>query len=259
MDNKIKEILNKIINKNYDAYVVGGYVRDKLLGINSNDIDIATNMPFNELKKLFTNSEVYEDYYCIKFDLGIYNISITTFRKELEYKNNKPIKLEYTSSINDDYLRRDFTINAIYMDINENIIDLNGSLNDLNNKVINVIGDINIRMNEDKTRILRALRFMSILDFNLSKELKEFILNNKELILGINYNKKKEEIDKIFKSAGYRKFLSFIKENNLEKYFEIYVNEIGDFNNYLDVWESLRYSDKYVFTKKEKNYLLNIK
>ena len=259
MDNKIKEILKKIIDKGYDAYVVGGYVRDKLLGINSKDVDIATNMPFNELKELFVWNKEFPEYYSIKFSISDYHISITTFRKELKYKNNKPVKIEYTSNIKEDYLRRDFTINAIYMDINENIIDISNSLNDLNNKVINIIGNIDIRLKEDKTRILRALRFMSTLDLNLSDELKEYILNNKDLIVSINYNKKKEELDKIFKTKGYKKFLNFIKENNLEDAFEVYFNNIKECNNYLEVWKSLKVSDKYIFTKKEKNYLLNIK
>ena len=259
MNSIIKEILNEIINKKYDAYLVGGYVRDKLLGIDSKDIDIATNMPFNELKELFKFDIEYPEYFCIKLKKDQYDISITTFRKELEYKDNKPIKIEYTSNINDDYLRRDFTINAIYMDIDENIIDLSNSINDLNNKTINVIGDIRTKLYEDNTRILRALRFMSILGFNLSEELKTFILSNKHLISNINYNKKKEELDKIFKSRGYRTFLSFVKNNNLEDCLGIHVNEIVNSNNYLDVWKSLGISGEYIFTKKEKNYLSNIK
>ena len=259
MEKIIKDILNKIINNNYDAYLVGGYVRDKLLGINSNDIDIATNMPFNVLKRLFKYEIEYKKYYCIKFKLNDYNISITTFRRELKYKDNKPIKIEYTSSIEEDYLRRDFTINAIYMDANENIIDFHNSLDDLNNKIIKVIGDINTRLNEDSTRVLRALRFMSVYDFKLSDELKSFILSSKHLIMNINYNRKKEELDKIFKSSGYKKFLKFIKDNDLEDAFEIYINEIKDCDNYLDIWKSLNVSDKYIFTKKEKNYLLNVK
>ena len=259
MDKLIKEVLNKIISNGYDAYLVGGYVRDKLLGINSNDIDIATNMPFKDVKELFKYDIEYNEYYSIKFKLNNYNISITTFRKELEYENNKPIKIEYTSNIEEDYLRRDFTINAIYMDVNENIIDLHNCLDDLNNKVINVIGDINIRLNEDNTRILRALRFMSMYDFKLSEELKQFILNNKHLIVSINYNKKKEELDKIFKSNGYKKFLNFVKDNKLEDVFEFHINKVEDYDNYLDVWKSLNVSNNYIFTKKEKNYLLNVK
>lgn len=257
--NKIKEILNKINNKGYSSYIVGGYVRDKLLGINSNDIDIATNMPFNILKETFNYEIEYPEYFCIKFKIEFYNISITTFRNELEYRNNKPVSIEYTTDLKDDAKRRDFTINSIYMDIDENIIDLYKGINDINNKAINVIGNINIRLTEDKTRILRALRFMSVLDFELSNELKEFIINNKSLIKEISYEKKKEELDKIFKTKGYKKFLIFIKDNNLEDYFEIYFDEIKECNHYLDVWNSLNISDKYVFSKKEKNYLLNLK
>ncbi len=256
---EIKKILQRISNKGYKGYIVGGYVRDKLLGTDSNDIDIATDMPFNILKTTFNYDEEYPEYFCIKFKLNSYNISITTFRKELSYKNNKPISIEYTSNLKEDSLRRDFTINSIYMDEDGNIIDPVNGKEDINNRLINVIGDINIRFIEDKTRILRALRFMSILNFELSIDLKTFIIDNKDYIRDINYEKKKEELDKIFKTNGYKKFLNFIKENNLLDSFEIYFNEIKDCNTYLDVWNSLNVSDKYIFTKKEKNYLLNMK
>ncbi len=256
---KIKEILNKINAKGYKSYIVGGYIRDKLLGINSADIDIATNMPFEVLKKTFIYDIEYPEYFSIKFKLDFYNISITTFRKELIYDNNKPINIEYTSSLENDAKRRDFTMNCLYMDIDDNIIDLYDGTNDINERIINVIGDIDIKLTEDKTRIIRALRFMSVLNFNLSKELKDFIVNNKTFIKEISYEKKKEELDKIFKTNGYKRFLSFVKENKLEDTFEIYFDEIKDFNNYLEVWNSLNISDKYVFTKKEKNYLLNLK
>lgn len=256
---KINEILNKINSKGYESYIVGGYVRDKLLSINSNDVDIATNMPFNELKNTFDYEIEYPNYFCIKFKLDCYNVSITTYRKEALYKNNKPIKVEYTSNLNMDAMRRDFTINSLYMDINGNIIDPYNGLNDIYNKKIIVIGNISKRLYEDKTRILRALRFMSILDFELSEELKEFIIRHKEYIKEIDYSKKKEELDKIFKTKGYKKFLYFIMKNRLEDSFEIHIDQIGNYDNYLDVWNSLDVSKKYVFTKKEKNYLLNIK
>ncbi len=256
---KIKEILNKINNKGYSSYIVGGYIRDKLLGINSNDIDIATNMPFKMLKEAFNYEIEYPEYFCIKFRIDYYNISITTFRKELEYKNNKPVSIEYSNDLEEDAKRRDFTMNSIYVDINDNIIDVYNGINDINNKVINVIGDISIRLEEDKTRILRALRFMSILNFELSDELKKFIINNKSFIKEISYDKKKAELDKVFKTKGYKKLLSFIKNNDLESCFEIYFNEIKECNHYLEVWNSLNVSNKYIFTKKEKNYLSNLK
>ncbi len=256
---KIKEILNKINSYGYKSYVVGGYVRDKLLNINSKDIDIATNMPFIKLKEIFNYEEEYPEYFCIKFKLDDYDVSITTFRKELIYKENKPIKIEYTNDLKEDIKRRDFTLNSLYMDINNNIIDLYNGINDINNKTINVIGDINVRLEEDKTRILRALRFMSILDFKLSDELKEYINIHKDFIKEINYEKKKEELDKIFKTNGYKVFLNYIKNNDLENSFEIYFDKINECNNYLEVWDSLKVSNKYIFTKKEKNYLLNLK
>ena len=128
---KIKEILNKINNKGYSSYIVGGYIRDKLLGINSNDIDVATNMPFKMLKEAFNYEIEYPEYFCIKFRIDYYNISITTFRKELEYKNNKPVSIEYSNDLEEDAKRRDFTMNSIYVDINDNIIDVYNGINDI--------------------------------------------------------------------------------------------------------------------------------
>lgn len=251
MDKNIIKLLKLIENQDYRAYVVGGYVRDYLLGRISYDIDIATDMPLNKLKNIFSDYKLFESFGALKLKIKNYNISITVFRDEISYKNNKPDKLEYTASLETDAQRRDFTINAMYMDQTMNIIDPLKAMNELNNKTIKVIGDIDKRLLEDNTRILRALRFMSVLDFKLDCELFEFIIKNKHLIKNINYNKKKEELDKIFNNKNFQIFLTFIKNNNLNEYFEIDYKKVKYSSNYLGVWAQIDFSKKYNFSKTE--------
>lgn len=257
MNKHIKNILLNIENKGYRAYLVGGYVRDHLLNISSLDIDIATDMPYCELKEIFNTTSEFEEYNSIKFKVNEFDISITTYREELTYSNNKPVQIKYTSNIEKDSSRRDFTINAIYMDKEENIFDYYNGVKDLNNKIIRVVGNIKEKLDEDNTRILRAIRFMCVLDFNLDKDLNDYIIANKKLLNNINYNKKKYELDKIFKSKNYMKFFDYIEKNNLKEYFDIDYNSIGECENYLEVWSKLNGRDKYNFSKKEKEIINN--
>ncbi len=259
MNRKIYNILNKIESLGYEAYIVGGYVRDFVLNKKSYDIDISTNATIETLNNIFSKSKIYESYGCIKFTKGKYNISITSYRKELDYKNNKPININYLASLEEDALRRDFTINAIYMDKKGKIIDPLNGLNEIKNKEIKVIGDISIRLTEDSTRILRALRFMSILNFNLENSLLKFIINNKELIKKINYPKKKEEIDRIFKEKGYLIFLDFINKNDLLDSFGIIYENINECSNYLGIWAQIHFSKNYNFSKEEINIISSLK
>ncbi len=262
MEKVIYDALNTLNNNGYESFIVGGYVRDYLLGIHSFDIDIATNARTEELVGLF-DAKVYEDYGCIKFEKENYDFSITTYRKELSYKNNKPNIIENTNDLYIDATRRDFTINSIYMDKDENIIDPLNARKDIDAKVIKLIGGLN-RLNEDKTRILRALRLMTILNFELDECLKEYIIKNKYTIKEINYNKKKSELDKIFSSIYVKKFFDFIEENDMKESFDIDYKEINyninkDIPTYLLYWAQLEYSESYNFTREEKRIINDIK
>ncbi len=259
MDKKIYNILNKIESSGHEAYIVGGYVRDFLLGKSSYDVDIATSASVESLLKLFKNSKSYFEYGCIKFEEGKFNISITSYRKELKYSNNKPSDIDYNVSLEEDALRRDFTINAIYMNKEGIIIDPFGGVKDLKNKEIKVIGNIEERFKEDANRILRALRFMSILNFSLDKNLLKFIINNKRLIKNINYEKKKEELDKIFKSKNYQIFLNFVKTNDLLNEFGLGYNNIKKCDNYLGIWAQIDFDKCYNFSKRELQAINSIK
>ena len=254
----MNEIVNKIVNEGFEAYIVGGYVRDYLLGFSSFDIDICTNAKIDDLIKIFKDSgKVNREYYSYHLIDKEYRYDITCYRKELEYKNNKPIKLEYAKDLKTDLLRRDFTINTFAIDDKGKLIDLLNAKTDLNNKIIRVVGDTNKRLIEDKTRILRALRFYSVLDFELDDEIKEFLKNNGNLLKEIPREFVKHELDKIFNSNKYDKFFKIVKEYNLEKYLNISFDKVLHSYDRYGVWAQV--NTTLPLSNEEKKICENIK
>ena len=124
MYKKAIEVLNIFFNNGFDAYIVGGYVRDKLLDIKTNDIDICTNAKPKDIVKLFDIQSSDETQYgAVKIIYKNYNFDVTTFRKDIKYEDNrKPIKIKYINNLKKDLLRRDFTINTICIDKDNNYV-----------------------------------------------------------------------------------------------------------------------------------------
>ncbi len=250
----IKEVLNIFRNNNYEAYVIGGFVRDYYLGTIADDIDISTNAHIEDVKRLFnTIVNIEEKYGAITVNYKNINIEITTFRKELEYENSrKPIKIEYVNNLKDDLLRRDFTINTLYMDYNLNIIDMYNGRDDINHKIIKCVGDAFIKIEEDSLRILRAIRFATILFFNIDNRLKNAIIKHKELLIKLSYERKREELDKIFNSKNIKYGIDLLLQLELHKELELWnLDNIVLIPNNMAIWAQLNTNDKY-FTKQEK-------
>ena len=181
MNNSIKKILNKLEKNGFEAYVVGGYVRDYLLNITSYDVDICTNALPKDIIKVFKIKKGVSNYGSIGFKIGKYNYDITTYREDGEYNNHKPKSIKYVDNLLIDLKRRDFRINSICMNSEGKIFDYLNGKEDIHNKLVKTIGSTNVRLNEDPVRILRAIRFAIILDFNLDEEIISFIKNNKDL------------------------------------------------------------------------------
>lgn len=259
MELSYKKILETIESNGFVAYIVGGYVRDFIMGIDSKDIDICTNATPKDLSKIFNNIKTYLDYGAVKLQINDSIVDITTFRHEIDYKDGKPAEIEYINSLEEDLKRRDFTINTLCMDMNENIVDLMNSKIDIESKVIKTVKDANISLNEDPSRILRAIRFMCTLDFELDDSILNYIINNKEEIRKINVIKRKEELDKLFRKGHVSKFLSFIKKYQLEDYIGVKSNNFKETDTVIGVWSQLDVSDKFVFTKQEKEQIKDIK
>ncbi len=256
------KLLKKIENHGFKAYIVGGFVRDYLLNRPSLDVDIATSATPMDIKRIF------KDIFIPKVEYGsvtvfYHNIrfEITTFRRELSYINNrKPIEFEYIDDLYEDLQRRDFIINTICMNSDGEIIDLLNGKNDLDKKEINTVGDSYKKFAEDSLRILRAIRFATILDFKLSDEIKDAIKLTKHNLSSLSYQRKKEELNKIFSSKNARYGISLLQELELDKELELYNLEDITLNvDIIGTWASLNISENYPFSRNERELIKKIR
>ncbi len=261
MNIKIKNVLEALIKEGYEAYIVGGFVRDYILGIESYDVDITTNALPKDVKRIFDlNSSTQENYGSTCFKDSLYNYEITTYRKEIKYENRRPVEFEFIDDIKEDIVRRDFTINSLYMDVNGKIYDIVNGLEDIENKVIRSMGSIEEKMIEDPLRMLRAIRFSSLLDFTIDEAIIRFIKQNKQLLNTLSSNRKREELDKIFNNDNRLRGIELIKELGIEKELDIVIpNDVKDCNNSLGIWAQLEIGPSYTFTNNEKKLLNDIR
>lgn len=257
MNNVSNEILKKLNDNGYDAYIVGGYVRDLLLGNKSYDIDICTNAKMKEVVKLFDGK--VNDYGSLNIKVGKYNIDITTFREELSYENRRPTDIIYITNLDDDLIRRDFTINTICMDSNRKVIDKLNGIDDLNKGTIRMVGDPIKKIKEDPLRILRAIRFSTILDFNIEEELDKVILKYGELVKNLSSYRVKEELSKILLSPNYQRGLDLIKQYGLNEYLNFSYINIVYTKDLCGMWAQIDYPDNFPFTKNEKDTIVKIR
>jgi len=256
------KLLKKINENGFVSYLVGGYPRDLYLGRQCIDFDICTNATPMELKKIFGNIiSTNEKYGCVSLIINNIKFEITTFRREIKYiDNRKPVEIEYINSLSEDLIRRDFTMNTMCIDSNGQLIDLLNGKEDINNKIIRTVGLSDKKISEDSLRILRAIRFATTLNFKLDEELKESIKKYSYLLKNLSYNRKKEELDKIFSSQNLKYGLSLIKELGLYEPLELQNFENLVPTKYLiGIWSQLNVIDKYTFnsTEKESIQLIN--
>ncbi len=255
------KLLNKISDAGFDAYIVGGFVRDYLLGIESKDVDICTNARPIDIKSIFKEACLSNEEYGSTTIIykNIY-FELTTFRKEIEYINNrKPIKIEYINNLLDDLKRRDFLINTICMNKDGEIIDLLNGRKDLDDKIMNSNGDCDYKFKQDALRILRAIRIATTTNFELSEEIKHAIIANKDLIKNLSYDRKKQELEKIFLSQNKKKGIELILEFKLEQVLEIdNLKNIKLIDDLIGIWAQLNVINKYPFTKNEKEIINKI-
>ena len=257
------KVLKELNDNGYKAYIVGGYVRDVLLDIESNDIDITTNATPKQIMELFNDSCLpNEDYGSVIIEKKGYRFEITTFRKEIGYNDNRhPTKVKYIDELYPDLLRRDFVINTICMDSNGDIVDYLNGREDLENKVIRTVDDAYKSFSDDALRILRAIRFATILDFKLSDEVVDAIKKTKDLVRNLSYYRKKSELDKIFTSSNRKLGVSLLLEFGLDEVLELpNLSKILDTNttSLIGVWSILDVVDKYPFNKNESSLIKDI-
>ena len=162
MANELFQFLNKIFKENgFSIFEVGGSVRDELLNIEVFDFDFATDATPEEMMQFLPDAnDTFSKYGCIKYKGEHGRAEITTFRVEESYDDFRhPTQIRFVKCLEDDFKRRDFTINAIYKDADGKIYDPANGVEDLKNKTIRFVGDPEKRIKEDPLRILRAKRF----------------------------------------------------------------------------------------------------
>ena len=199
MNNELFKFLDQKFKENgFLIFEVGGSVRDSLLGLEVYDYDFTTNATPEEMKKFLPDvNDTFAKFGCIKYKGEFGRAEITTFRKEEKYDDFRhPGVIKFVKTLEEDSIRRDFTINAIYRDFEGNIYDPTGGVNDLKNKVIRFIGDPETRIKEDPLRILRAKRFALKLGFEIEPKSQKAIENLEYLLEKLNPDKVKEELRK---------------------------------------------------------------
>lgn len=254
MNKVAQEILRKLNENGYEAFLIGGYVRDYLLGKTSNDLDICTNATSQEVLKLFSGKA--NGYGSISIKLDHFTIDITTYRKEIAYKGRNPEQYVVVSCLKEDIVRRDFTINTICMDKDGKILDLLNGYQDLENKVIKMVGDTEEKIKEDPLRMLRAIRFATCLDFSLDEELNHQIQKHVDLAATLSGYRIKEELSKILMSPNYKKGIEIIKEFGLDNILGIHFTHLVYTSDICGMWAQIKLDSDLPFTKIEKKNIV---
>lgn len=255
MEKNVKKILETLENEGYQAYLVGGYVRDYLLGVTSFDVDIATDALPKDIHRIFNSSK--NNYGSVNIKIDKLNVDITTFRKDLNYVNRRPSKVVYINNLKEDLERRDFTINAICMNKNGKIIDLLNGCKDLDRRTIKMIGSIDVKLKEDPLRIMRAIRFACILDFKIEDELYEKIKEYSYLVGDLSKERIKNELDKILISKNYKYGLELMKDTKISEVLEINYDDINYVDDLLGMWAQVKVLN-IPFTNVEKGNIIKI-
>ena len=211
----------KIIEKNgYEAYFVGGCVRDYLLDVDFSDIDVTTNALPEQVKEIFgktIDTGLQHGTVTVIFKGEAYEI--TTFRTESDYSNHRaPDKVEFVRNLKEDLDRRDFTINAMAMDSRGVIYDFHNGVTDLKNGVIRTVNNPSERFYEDALRMLRAFRFSSKLNFEIEESTFFAIKKNAKLIEFVSVERIVSEFKKLLAGVGCKNSLEKLISSEIHKY-----------------------------------------
>lgn len=232
------KLIGILKNNGFDAYIVGGFARDYCISILRSpaesgdffsdvdfyDIDITCSAEPSEVEKLFPKTLPSGlKYGTMTVIDGLFSFEVTTFRKDVSYpEGGRKPEVSFSKTLEEDVLRRDFTMNALALNSNLELIDLVGGRADIERGLIRTVGEARERFREDSLRKLRALRFVSKLGFDLDEELKEAIREDAGLV-GTSAERIRQEFSKILMGDYVYKSLSYMRELKL---FEAFVPEI---------------------------------
>lgn len=214
----VKYILTTLNNNGYEAYIVGGCVRDSIMGIAPHDWDITTSALPEQVKSLFSHTyDTGIKHGTITVLINKIGYEVTTYRVDGIYEDNRrPSEVTFTRSLKEDIVRRDFTMNAIAYNDTEGFVDIFGGRDDIKNKIIRGVGDPSARFDEDALRMLRAVRFSAQLGFDIEDNTYAAIKNKASLTENISCERIREEFLKLL-SGRYVSRIPLFWESGLLK------------------------------------------
>ncbi|MFA5877884.1 MAG: HD domain-containing protein [Candidatus Staskawiczbacteria bacterium] len=260
---EVKSVISDLKKSGFEAYIVGGCVRDFSLGITPMDWDVTTNAKPEEIQKVFPKSFYENKFLTVTTQTGSKNenlkeIEITTYRLEAGYSDKRhPDEVRFAKTLQEDLARRDFTVNAMALEIEAKkvkLIDIYNGQADLKNKIIRTVGSPEERFSEDALRMLRAVRFATTLDFKIEDKTAQAIKKNSVWLKAISKERIRDEFIKIIMSDKAADGIELLRELNLLKFIvpeleESY--EVGQNKHHIyDCWQHSLLSLKYAAQKK---------
>jgi len=223
MKNTALQIVKDLKNAGFSAFLVGGCVRDFVLGNTPKDFDVTTSATPKQVAEVFPEmtSIVGAAFAVSLVKMNGFTFEVATFRKEVYFSdgdNRHPDQVTLVTNVVEDLARRDFTFSAMLMDEDEQVIDYFNGLSDIQNKVVRAVGNANTRFNEDALRMLRAIRFASRFGFEIEQNTFEAIRNNAHLIQNISMERINSELSKMLTSGNPTKAITLLVNSELMKY-----------------------------------------
>src|SRR3989344_7134759 len=257
---EIKNILGKLSRAGYEGYIVGGCVRDLLMDREPKDWDITTNAKPEEIQKIFPD-HVYENEFGTvgvktrSKESSLAIIEITPYRIEGKYTDKRhPGEIKFVSKLEDDLSRRDFTVNSIAADAQGKLVDLFDGQEDIKKKIIKTVGKPEERFSEDALRLLRAVRFATVLDFSIENKTLTAIKDNAVWLRAISKERIRDEFIKIIESDNAYDGVLLLEATGLLQYILPELREGIDVGQNLHhiytVWEHNTRTLKYTSDKK---------
>ncbi len=258
MKEELKSLLSKIEEAGFEAYLVGGYPRDFLLGRKTDDYDICTNASLDFLKQLPLSIQE-ENLNSLKVIYQGIPCEITTYRQELSYYGIRTPVIEKASSLEEDIQRRDFTINTLCMNQKGEIIDLLHGKEDLENRILKSVGNPQEKLREDPLRILRAIRFASTYQLQIEDTLSKAILEEKARVQELSFYRKKEELEKLWKDKNALTGISLLHSYGFDDFLECHLEVKKWVAKKEFLWAQIHPSQKYPFSRQERREIDLIK
>jgi len=247
-DTQALDIIRRLRSAGYEAYIVGGAIRDVMLGRKPKDIDIVTSAHPQEVRKLFFKSRIIGNRFkLVHVYSGASYYEVATFRAESENSNE-------FGTLAEDVMRRDFTMNALYYNpFSEELIDFIHGFDDIRKKVIKPIIPLEVIFSEDPVRMLRAVKYAAVFNLHIPMPIKKMIIQQASLLTSISASRLSEEFLKIIKSGSSYQCFSAFESYHLLEYFVPSFHEILNNSQFSDAFSNdLKALDSYIQNSQDK-------